>query len=103
MTHTSMTMSEAHAVGGKSDGSLHQVTPVELATQVLEAVRDRNELDTSHVDDVVLGCLSPVGEQGSGIARVAVRNANYSETAPGQLVHRFSPPVEPQSMTAAQA
>mgnify|MGYP002017042535 CR=1 FL=1 len=49
---------------GKADGSLHDITPIQLATQVLEAVRDRNQIDTADVDDVILGCVSPVGEQG---------------------------------------
>ena len=49
---------------GKADGSLHEVTPVELVTQVLEAVKDRNELDTSRVDDIVLGVVHPQGAHG---------------------------------------
>ena len=44
---------------GKSDGSLHEVTPVSLATQVLEAVRDRNGIDSAEVEDVAFGCVSP--------------------------------------------
>ncbi|MDH3362547.1 MAG: acetyl-CoA C-acyltransferase, partial [Gammaproteobacteria bacterium] len=46
---------------GRSNGSLHQVTPIDLATQVLAAVRERNELDTSKLDDVIFGCTAPVG------------------------------------------
>ncbi|HBS34084.1 MAG TPA: acetyl-CoA C-acyltransferase, partial [Parvularcula sp.] len=42
---------------GKSDGSLHEITPIQLVTQVLEAVRDRNNLDTAHVDDVAMGVV----------------------------------------------
>jgi len=61
---------------GKKSGSLHEITALDLATQPLKAVRDRNELDTSDVDDVVLGCVSPVGEQGADIARVAVRSGH---------------------------
>jgi acetyl-CoA C-acetyltransferase len=49
-----------------------------MATQVLQALRDRNNLDTSKVDDVVLGCVTPVGEQGADIARIAVLNADYA-------------------------
>ena len=56
---------------GKKSGSLHEITSLSLATQVLQAIRERNELDTSKVDDVVLGCVSPVGEQGADIARQA--------------------------------
>ncbi|MBB5519977.1 acetyl-CoA C-acetyltransferase [Amphiplicatus metriothermophilus] len=74
---------------GKPDGSLHEITPVELATQALQAARDRNGLDTAHVDDVVLGCVSPVGEQGAVIARTAVMNAGFSETTAGIQVNRF--------------
>ena len=74
---------------GKADGSLHEVTPVELASQTLRALRDRNELDTSIVDDVVLGCVAPVGEQGADIARIAALNADYAESVPGKQINRF--------------
>ncbi len=74
---------------GKSNGSLHEITPVQLITQVLVALRDRNELDTSFVDDVVLGCGAPVGEQGSDIARFAVLEAGYAETVTGKQLDRF--------------
>ena len=74
---------------GKSNGSLHEVTALSLATQVLAAIRDRNGLDTSKVDDVYLGCVTPIGEQGSDIARVAVLNADYAETVAGVQVDRF--------------
>ena len=74
---------------GKKNGSLHEVTALQLATQQLEAIRERNELDTQNVDDVVLGCVSPVGEQGADIARAAALNANYAETASGFQVNRF--------------
>ena len=74
---------------GRSNGSLHEIRPIELATQVLKAIRDRNELDTAYLDDVVLGCVMPVGEQGSDIARVAALNADYAETVPGKQLNRF--------------
>jgi acetyl-CoA C-acetyltransferase len=74
---------------GKKSGSLHEITALDLATQPLKAIRDRNELDTSDVDDVVLGCVSPVGEQGADIARVAVLNAEYAETTAGVQIDRF--------------
>lgn len=74
---------------GRKDGSLHEITPIQLATQQLEAIRDRNDLDTSLVDDVIMGCVAPVGEQGSNVARVAAINAGYSETASGFQVNRF--------------
>jgi acetyl-CoA C-acetyltransferase len=74
---------------GKKNGSLHEVTPIRLLTQVLEALRDRNNLDTSALDDVVMGCVTPVGEQGADIARVAVLTARYAETVPGKQLNRF--------------
>ena len=74
---------------GKKNGTLHEITALQLATQQLEAIRDRNELDTALVDDVVLGCVSPVGEQGADIARAAALNAGYAETASGFQVNRF--------------
>ena len=74
---------------GKADGALHEVTALELATQTLRAIRDRNELDTRLVDDVVLGCVDPVGEAGANIARTAVLNADYAQTVAGIQVHRF--------------
>ena len=67
---------------GKKDGSLHATTALELATQALRAIRDRNKLDTSKLDDVILGCVDPVGEQGSDIARIAVLKADYAENVP---------------------
>jgi acetyl-CoA C-acetyltransferase len=74
---------------GKKDGSLHEITALSLATQALQALRDRNDLDTSRVDDVILGCVSPVGEQGADIARTAVLNADYAETTAGVQINRF--------------
>ena len=74
---------------GKKDGSLHEVTAVELATQALQAVRDRNGIDTAELDDVILGCVDPVGEQGADIARAAVLKAGYAENVPGMQINRF--------------
>jgi len=74
---------------GKQGGSLNPITPINLTTQVLCALRDRNELDTSILDDVILGCVAPVGEQGANIARVAAINANYAESVPGKQINRF--------------
>ena len=74
---------------GKADGSLHGITPMQLAAQTLQAVRDRNELDTALLDDVVLGCVSPLGEQGANIARVAALVAGYDDTVPGVQLNRF--------------
>ena len=74
---------------GKNTGSLHEITALSLATQTLQALRDRNDLNTSKIDDVVLGCVSPVGEQGADIARIAVLNADYAESVAGVQVDRF--------------
>ena len=74
---------------GKASGSLHEVTALNLAAQTLQAVRDRNNLYTSKVDDVILGCVGPVGEQGSDIARIAVLAADYHESVAGVQVDRF--------------
>ncbi len=74
---------------GKKDGKLHEITPVQLASQVLQALRDRTGIDTADVDDVILGCVSPVAEQGADIARTAVLNADYAETTAGLQVNRF--------------
>ena len=88
---------------GKKDGALHEVTALELATQVLENLRDRNDLDTSMVDDVVLGCVDPVGEQGSDIARIAVLNAEYAQTTAGVQINRFcASGLEATNMAAAK-
>ena len=74
---------------GKPNGSLHEVTPIELVAQVLRALRDRNQLDTSKLDDVVLGCVAPIGEQGANVARVGVIHAGYAENVPGKQLNRF--------------
>ncbi len=88
---------------GKSDGALHTVTPVQLASQTLAALRDRNHLDTSLIDDVVLGCVSPVGEQGANIARVSVLAADYAESVAGLQVNRFcASGLEAVNIAAAQ-
>ncbi len=74
---------------GKADGALHEVTALNLAAQVLGAVRDRNELDTGLVDDVVMGCVDPVGEAGGDIARAAALVAGYGDSVPGVQINRF--------------
>lgn len=74
---------------GKPDGALHEVAPIRLVAQVLEALRKRNELDTAAVEDVILGCVTPVGEQGANIARVAAIEAGYAENVPGKQINRF--------------
>ena len=74
---------------GKKDGSLHQATPVWLLRTLLQALQERNRLDTTLVDDVVLGCVTPVGEQGADIARTAVLDAGWAQTVAGVTLSRF--------------
>lgn len=74
---------------GKSDGSLHDIQPITLLTSVLRELRDRNQLDTALVDDVIMGCVTPVGEQGADIARTAALEAGYAETVAGVQLNRF--------------
>jgi acetyl-CoA C-acetyltransferase len=74
---------------GKADGALHEVTALNLATQALAAVKDRNTLDPKLIDDVVLGCVDPVGEAGGDIARVAAIMAGFGNEVPGIQINRF--------------
>jgi len=74
---------------GQKDGALHEVPSVRLAASALEAIRERNGLDTKLVDDVVLGCVDPVGEAGGNIARAAVFAAEYGHHVPGMQINRF--------------
>lgn len=74
---------------GKADGSLHEVPAVRLAAGALRAIRDRNGLDTARVEDVVLGCVDPIGEAGGDIARAAVFAAGYDNSVPGMQINRF--------------
>ena len=79
------------------------MTPLRLAATALRAIRDRNQLDTALVDDVVLGCVEPVGEQGACIGRVAVLAAGYAETTAGVQINRFcASGLEACNMAAAQ-
>jgi acetyl-CoA C-acetyltransferase len=88
---------------GKPDGALHEVTPIRLATTVLEAVRERNALDTALVDDVVMGIVMPVGEQGQCLPRVAAIAAGYSQETAGVQVNRFcASGLEACNMAAAK-
>jgi acetyl-CoA C-acetyltransferase len=88
---------------GRSSGALHGNTPISLAITALQALRERNQLDTSFVDDVILGCVEPAGEQGANIARVAVIAAGYHESAAGVQVNRFcASGLEACNMAAAK-
>jgi acetyl-CoA C-acetyltransferase len=74
---------------GKKDGSLHEVPAVRLGAHVLEALRDRNGLDTGLVDDIIYGCVDPVGEAGAVIPRSSAFEAGYDFKAPGMQISRF--------------
>jgi acetyl-CoA C-acetyltransferase len=74
---------------GKKDGSLHQASPVWLLRTLLQALQQRNALDTGLVDDLVLGCVTPVGEQGADLARTAVLDAEWAQTVAGVTQSRF--------------
>ncbi len=88
---------------GKVDGSLHEVTSLELARQALVAIRERNKLDPKLVEDVVLGCVDPVGEAGGDIARAAAIAADYGKEVPGIQINRFcASGLEAVNFAAAQ-
>jgi acetyl-CoA C-acetyltransferase len=74
---------------GKADGSLHEVTALNLAAQALGAVKERNKLGPEDVDDVVMGCVDPVGEAGGDIARAAALVAGFGDGTPGVQINRF--------------
>src|ERR1700704_5575588 len=88
---------------GRSSGSLHEVSPLRLVAGVLRNIRNRNDLDTGHVDDVILGVADPVNEQGADIARTAVLVAGYDQGTPGVQISRFcASGLEACNMAAAQ-
>jgi len=88
---------------GKKTGSLHQISPIKLASKTLRKVKERNALDTKLIDDVILGCVHPVFEQGSDIARVAVLDADFDQSVPGTQVDRFcASGLEACNIAAAQ-
>jgi acetyl-CoA C-acetyltransferase len=79
---------------GKKDGSLHEVPSVRLAARVLEAVRDRNGLDTTKVDDIVMGCVDPVMDAGSVIPKArCLRGRLFDQGAPASSCRASAPPV----------
>ena len=88
---------------GRPDGALHTVSPVNLLAQSLTHLRERNDLDTTLVEDVIAGCGSPIGEQGSAIGRSAALAADYAQSTPGQQIHRFcSSGLEAVNLAAAK-
>jgi acetyl-CoA C-acetyltransferase len=74
---------------GKSDGSLHEVKPITLLSGVLKELQARHDFDTAEVEDVVMGCVSPVGEQGSCIAKTAALAAGWDWKVAGVQLNRF--------------
>lgn len=74
---------------GKKDGSLHPVKPVSLVVGLMNALKERNHLDTSKVEDVVLGCVTPIGDQGADIAKTAALAAGWDEQVAGVQINRF--------------
>jgi acetyl-CoA C-acetyltransferase len=81
---------------------LHEIQPIDLLATVLKAIKNRNDLDTSYIDDVIMGCVSPIGEQGADIARTAVLAAGYDQSVAGVQVNRFcSSGLEAINMAAA--
>src|SRR5947209_8574042 len=74
---------------GKPDGSLHTASTLRLAATALKAIKDRNHLDPRRIDDVVMGCVDPVGEAGGDIARMGALAAGFGDTVPGVQINRF--------------
>src|ERR1700679_2823513 len=74
---------------GKASGSLHEVKPVTLLGGLLRELQSRHGFDTARVDDVIMGCVSPVGEQGGNIAKTAAQIAGWSDSVAGFQLDRF--------------
>ncbi|WP_151978398.1 acetyl-CoA C-acetyltransferase [Acinetobacter soli] len=90
-------MSEAYIIDairtprgkGKKDGSLYEVKPITLLTTLLNELKQRHQLDTAKVDDIILGCVTPVGDQGGDIAKTAAIAAGWSDDVAGVQINRF--------------
>ena len=88
---------------GRSDGALHEITPLQLAAQMLVAIRDRNAVDSALIEDVILGCTTPYSEQGADIARTAALVAGYGQHVPGIQIDRYcASGLEADNLAAAQ-
>ncbi|MCS7080939.1 MAG: acetyl-CoA C-acetyltransferase [Chloracidobacterium sp.] len=74
---------------GKASGALYEIKPIDLVTQLLRELQRRNGFDTGEVDDIILGCVTPIGDQGANIAKTAALYAGYAETVAGQQINRF--------------
>ena len=75
--------------GKKKDGSLHEMTPTDILAKLLKSLQNKHDLDTSQVDDVIMGCATPVGDQGANIAKASVQYAGWDDDVPGVQVNRF--------------
>ena len=88
---------------GKSGGGLNSVAPIDLACAPLKALRDRQDFDASEVEDVIYGCVEPVGEQGGNLPRIAVLYSGWPQNVPGFQVNRFcSSGLESVNIAAAK-
>ena len=74
---------------GKKNGALNEVSPTDLLAQTLRALQQRNNFDTALVEDVIVGCVTPIGDQGGNIAKTAVMMADYADSVPGFQLNRF--------------
>ena len=74
---------------GKASGALHEVKPVTLLSNLLRELQQRNDLPTKQVDDIVMGCVTPVGDQGADIAKVAAMAAGWDDDVAGVSINRF--------------
>ena len=88
---------------GNPKGALHEVPPIALAAHVLKRLRDRTQLDTSKIDDIVMGVVEPAAEQGACVPRIAALTADYDMQAPGVQINRFcASGLEAVNMASAQ-
>lgn len=87
---------------GKKGGTLNEVKPIDLLGGLLRSLQQRHDFDTSYVDDVIMGCVSPVGEQGTDIAKLAAQNADWAESVAGVQLNRFCASGLESVNTAAQ-
>jgi acetyl-CoA C-acetyltransferase len=74
---------------GKKNGALYEVKPIELLTTVINALNERNQLENAAIDDIILGCTTPIAEQGSNIARTLALYTDWCKEAPGMQINRF--------------
>ena len=75
--------------GKRKNGALNEITPADLAAKLLSKLQQKHSLDTAHVDDVVMGCVTPIGDQGGNIGKTAAQYAGWDVDVPGMQVNRF--------------